>query len=86
MQTHTVTELSKRWKISRNKVLRLISSGKLIAFDVSEGRVPRWRIREADVTAFEESRMRGLERRGEGGKAKTRQGFIDFASQRRAKI
>lgn len=54
----TPPELAKRWRVSPDKILSMIGRGDLAAFNVASnpaGR-PRWRIRMADVEAFETGR------------------------------
>jgi hypothetical protein len=56
--TITTKELARRWRVAPAKVLGLIRCGELVAINLAakpNGR-PRYRIREADVTAFEMSR------------------------------
>jgi excisionase family DNA binding protein len=56
--TMTPPELARYWRVSPDKVLALIKSGQLRAFNVAaklSGR-PRWRISEDAVLAFERAR------------------------------
>lgn len=54
----TVAQVCERLQLKRTEpVLRLIRSGELPAADISCGKRPLWRIREADVTAFLEARQ-----------------------------
>jgi helix-turn-helix protein len=55
----TPPQLAERWGVSPEKILRLILSGELRAFNCATspaGKKPRWLIDETDVAAFEARR------------------------------
>ncbi len=51
-------QLARRWKVSNDKILRLINNGSLkaINFAVSPTGRPRYRIRLSEIERFEEAR------------------------------
>jgi hypothetical protein len=54
----TPPEIAKRWRVSEDKVLALIRSGRLRAFDVASpgSSRPRWRVPLDALLAFEAGR------------------------------
>jgi hypothetical protein len=58
-ETRTPPEQAKRWGVSNNKVLFLIRTGQLLAFNLAASPTnrPRYVIRVADIEAFEASRQ-----------------------------
>lgn len=56
MTTFTPSQLAKYLQVSRSKVMTWISSGKLAAVNMAEGRTPRYRITQGAVEAFLDSR------------------------------
>ena len=58
----TVKDVAERYAVGLHTVLAWIRSGQLRAMNMGRtiaGRKPRWRIREADLEAFEVSRTQG---------------------------
>ncbi len=56
----TPPQLAKHWGVSVNKVLFLITTGELEAFNLAtdpNGKLPRWRIHPEAVSEFERRRM-----------------------------
>lgn len=49
----TPDDVAKRMKVSKNKVGAWIRSGMLPALNVSQSRLPRFRVRPVDLAAFE---------------------------------
>ena len=50
----TMSELTKRWRVSRQTVVRRIAAGLLPAFDMGDGgRYRQWRFRLQDVERYE---------------------------------
>ena len=45
----TVSQFAKKIKTSRMKVLRMISSGKILAFRISDCKKSHWRIKESEI-------------------------------------
>lgn len=57
-RTMTPPQVARRWGVNVEKVLHFVRSGELAAFNIAThvGGRPRYRIRLADVAAFEQRR------------------------------
>lgn len=56
MKTYTPAQLAKDMQVGRGTVMTLIKSGKLAAYNVAEGKAPRYRITQDAVETFLDSR------------------------------
>ena len=56
MTTYTPAQLAKQLQVSRSKVMTWITSGRMAAVHVAEGRIPRYRITDDAVETFLDSR------------------------------
>ena len=62
MRTYTVDQVAELESVNRETVLTWVRVGELVAHNASQNpksRKPRWRITDADLTAFRLSRQNG---------------------------
>ena len=56
MTTFTPAQLARHLQVSRGKIMTWISAGKLVAVNVAEGSIPRYRITSNAIEACLDSR------------------------------